>query len=98
MNVLISGPTTRIRSITQTLLTGRQWLFQAKKSTWPSWPAARESDILCVSGDLIGDVLLRKIVEVWLSTDFSGGRHKRRVNKIAAIEEGKDPRGPQFKQ
>jgi ribose 5-phosphate isomerase RpiB len=31
-------------------------------------------------------------VEVWLSTEFSGGRHQRRVNKITAIEEGKDPR------
>jgi len=30
-------------------------------------------------------------VEVWLSTEFSGGRHKRRVRKIMAIEDGKDP-------
>ncbi|MHC4126047.1 MAG: ribose 5-phosphate isomerase B [Planctomycetota bacterium] len=57
-----------------------------------------DANVLCVSGDLIGDVLLRKIVEVWLSTDFSGGRHKRRVNKIIAIEDGKDPRKVQFKQ
>jgi ribose 5-phosphate isomerase B len=35
---------------------------------------------------------LRKIVEVWLNTKFSGGRHEGRVRKIAAIEEGKDPR------
>jgi ribose 5-phosphate isomerase RpiB len=32
------------------------------------------------------------MVEVWLSTEFSGGRHERRVKKIEAIEEGKDPR------
>jgi len=50
-----------------------------------------DANVLCVSGDLIGEVLLRKIVEVWLDTEFSGGRHKRRVNKITAIEEGKDP-------
>jgi ribose 5-phosphate isomerase B len=50
------------------------------------------ANILCISGDLIGEVLLRKIVEVWLSTEFSGGRHQRRVDKIKAIEEGKDPR------
>jgi ribose 5-phosphate isomerase B len=37
-------------------------------------------------------VLLRKIVETWMSTEFGGGRHQRRVNKIAAIEEGRDPR------
>ena len=50
------------------------------------------SNVLCLSGDQINEVLLRKIVEVWLATDFSGGRHERRVNKIAAIEQGKDPR------
>lgn len=51
-----------------------------------------DANVLCLSGDQIGDVLLRKIVEVWLETDFSGGRHERRVRKIRAIEAGKDPR------
>lgn len=51
-----------------------------------------DANILCISGDLIGEVLLRKIVEIWLSTDFSGGRHQRRVNKISAIERGLDPK------
>jgi ribose 5-phosphate isomerase RpiB len=32
------------------------------------------------------------MVETWLSTDFGGGRHERRVNKIKAIEDGGDPR------
>ena len=51
-----------------------------------------DANVLCVSGDLIGEVLLRRIVEVWLSTEFSGGRHLRRINKIAAIEDGGDPK------
>ena len=51
-----------------------------------------DTNVLCLSGDQIGEVLLRKIVEAWMSTDFSGGRHQRRVNKITAIEEGRDPR------
>jgi len=51
-----------------------------------------DANVLCISGELIGDVLMRKMVEVWLSTEFSGGRHQRRINKITAIEEGKDPR------
>jgi ribose 5-phosphate isomerase B len=51
-----------------------------------------DANVLCISGDLTGEVLLRKIVEVWLDTEFSGGRHQRRIDKIAAIEEGKDPR------
>jgi ribose 5-phosphate isomerase B len=50
-----------------------------------------DANILCISGDMTGEVLIRKMVEVWLSTEFSGGRHKRRVQKIIAIEEGKDP-------
>jgi ribose 5-phosphate isomerase B len=50
-----------------------------------------DANVLCLSGDQVGEVLLRKIVEVWLDTDFSGGRHQRRVNKITAIEQGKDP-------
>ncbi len=51
-----------------------------------------DANVLCVSGDQINEVLLRKIVEVWLNTDFAGGRHERRVRKITAIEEGKDPK------
>ena len=50
-----------------------------------------DANVLCISGDQVGEVVLRKIVEVWLETEFSGGRHKRRVNKIADIEKGKDP-------
>ena len=51
-----------------------------------------DTNVLCLSGDQIGQVLLRKIVEVWIDTEFSRGRHQRRVNKITAIEEGRDPR------
>lgn len=51
-----------------------------------------DANVLCLSGDLIGEVLLRKIVEVWLSTEFTGGRHARRIKKIAAIEEGGTPK------
>ena len=50
------------------------------------------ANVLCLSADQVGVVLLRKMLEVWLNTDFSGGRHERRVRKIEAIEEGKDPR------
>ena len=48
--------------------------------------------MLCIAGDQIGEVMIRKMVETWLETEFSGGRHKRRVRKITAIEEGKNPR------
>jgi ribose 5-phosphate isomerase B len=51
-----------------------------------------DANVLCLSGDQLGEVLLRKVVEAWMSTEFSGGRHQRRVNKITAIEQGRDPR------
>jgi ribose 5-phosphate isomerase B len=51
-----------------------------------------DSNVLCLSGDLLGQSSLRKIVEVWLEAQFSGGRHERRVRKINAIEQGLDPR------
>jgi ribose 5-phosphate isomerase B len=57
-----------------------------------------DANILCLSGDQVGEVLLRKMVEVWLNTKFSGGRHERRVRKIKAIEKGKDPREVQKQQ
>ena len=50
------------------------------------------ANVLCLSAEQVGATLLRRMVEVWLNTDFSGGRHERRVRKIEAIEEGKDPR------
>jgi ribose 5-phosphate isomerase B len=51
-----------------------------------------DANVLCIAGDQIGEVMIRKMVETWLETEFSGGRHKRRVRKITAIEEGKNPK------
>ena len=53
------------------------------------------ANVLCLAGDFIDEQDSRKIVEVWLSTEFTGGRHQRRVKKITAIEEGRDPREQQ---
>ena len=51
-----------------------------------------DANVLCLSGDLLGSTMLRKIVETFLTTEFVDGRHLRRVRKIQAIEEGNDPR------
>ncbi len=51
-----------------------------------------DANVLCLSGDLLGPTMMRKIVETWLTTEFVAGRHLRRVRKIQAIEEGNDPR------
>ena len=50
-----------------------------------------DANVLCLSADLLGQRLIEKIAEVWLGTAFQGGRHERRVRKIAAIENGQDP-------
>ena len=50
------------------------------------------ANILCLASDVLGEELIRRIVSSWLNTTFEcGGRHERRVRKIAWIEQGKDP-------
>lgn len=44
------------------------------------------ANMLCLPADLVGDALMLRIVEVWLATEFEGGRHDRRVSKISEIE------------
>ncbi len=50
-----------------------------------------DSNVLCLSADLLGQRLIETIVDTWLKTPFEGGRHARRLEKITAIEDGKDP-------
>ncbi len=44
------------------------------------------ANVLCLPADLLGDELLRRVVDVWLRTDYEGGRHDRRLQKIAEFE------------
>lgn len=44
------------------------------------------ANVMCLSADMLGDRLLTRIVEIWLNTEFEGGRHARRVGKIEALE------------
>ncbi len=50
-----------------------------------------DANILCMSADLLGQRLIEKIVEIFLTVEFEGGRHTRRNNKVTAIEKGDDP-------
>lgn len=36
---------------------------------------------------VIGPGLAREIVQAWLETDFEGGRHARRIEKITELEQ-----------
>lgn len=46
-----------------------------------------DANVLCLSADLLGEKLVQRMVGLWLTTPFEGGRHARRVAKIAEIEE-----------
>ena len=45
-------------------------------------------NVLCLSGDMLGERVMDRLVETWLVTEFEGGRHARRVEKIAELENG----------
>jgi ribose 5-phosphate isomerase B len=45
-----------------------------------------DANVICLSADLIGEELIDRMVRAWLVTEFEGGRHARRVDKIAAYE------------
>lgn len=44
------------------------------------------ANVLCLPADLLGEELIRRIVDVWLRTDYEGGRHDRRLQKITDYE------------
>lgn len=50
-----------------------------------------DANVLCLSADLLGQTIVKRIVEIWFRTSFEGGRHARRVEKIRRIEDGHDP-------
>ncbi len=45
-----------------------------------------DANLLTLGAGLIGINLAKQIVHTWLSTDFGGERHQKRINKIIAIE------------
>ncbi len=45
-----------------------------------------KANVLCLPADLVGDALMQGIVRIWLDTEFEGGRHARRVQKILDYE------------
>jgi len=49
-----------------------------------------DANVLCLSADLLGADLIERMVRIWLTTDFEGGRHARRVEKIKKYEAGQE--------
>ena len=45
-----------------------------------------DSNVLCLGGAMIGEWLAGEITAAYLSAEFEGGRHARRVEKISRLE------------
>lgn len=50
-----------------------------------------DSNVLCLSADLLGERLISHVVDIWLKTEFEGGRHARRLTKIDEMEQPRHP-------
>src|SRR3990172_2536031 len=48
-------------------------------------------NVLCLSGDLLSSRSTERLVEIWMDTEFEGGRHKRRLEKILEMEQEMRP-------
>ena len=45
-----------------------------------------DTNVLCLPGNLVGERRVDNLVRTWLGTEFEGGRHARRIEKITNIE------------
>ena len=46
-----------------------------------------DANVLCMGGRVIGAGLAAEITDIFLETEFEGGRHARRVEKIMKLED-----------
>ena len=74
----ISIAANKVKGIRCTLCTNT---FMAERSR-----CHNDSNILAMGASVTPVEEMKKIVDVYFSTDFAGGRHARRVDKITAIE------------
>ena len=47
-----------------------------------------DANVLVTGAKVVGPELAERIVATWLATPFKGGRHRRRLDQIAALERG----------
>ena len=44
------------------------------------------SNVLCLGGRVLGDAFALELVDIFLNTEYEGGRHQNRLDKIEKIE------------
>lgn len=49
-----------------------------------------DSNVLAMGSRVVGSELAKMIVDTWLTNEFEGGRHQRRIDLIKDIENGKE--------
>ena len=50
--------------------------------------ANNDTNVLVMGAKIVAPALAEAIAQVWLATPFTGGRHQRRLDQIAALERG----------
>lgn len=45
-----------------------------------------DANVLCMGGRVVGAGLACELVDIFLNTEFEGGRHQRRIDKMMQIE------------
>ncbi|MBN9118898.1 MAG: ribose 5-phosphate isomerase B [Planctomycetes bacterium] len=53
-----------------------------------------DSNIMCLAADLLGEDQIERMIRTWLATEFEGGRHTRRTEKVAAYEKAHEKPRP----
>jgi len=49
-----------------------------------------DTNMLAMGARVVGAELAKMIARMWLTADFEGGRHQRRVDQITALERGQE--------
>lgn len=75
----ISIATNKVKGIRAALCTDTYMARMAREHN--------DANILALGERVIGVGVALDIVETWLGTEFAGGRHQQRIDKIAQIEE-----------
>ena len=45
-----------------------------------------DTNMMAIGAAVVGQMLALEIIDTWLGTDFEGGRHQRRIDKMMALE------------
>ncbi len=53
-----------------------------------------DANVLVLGGGMLGERLIREIVRTWIKSQFDGGRHQGRIDKIRRIESSREEEKP----